>query len=181
MTSEVSLTTFRDAALGLRRKLGEDPGSKPGDRADSALPTPQGSVRRRRVYLPAHCRRGAPRLSANCPGSHLVFAVAVVHGHVAVAQVFALRRPLVQAVGGTRLLQTRRVHPRNSRGGLRITGLVLRQSPLDQRRPKYPAMNKIMTTRPTSQMILFTRLFLFALKIRRRRRGLTATSTPPTS
>jgi len=25
-----------------------------------------------------------------------------------------------------------------------------------QRRPKYPAMNKTMTTRPTSQMILFT-------------------------
>jgi len=29
-----------------------------------------------------------------------------------------------------------------------------------QRRPKYPAMNKTMTTRPTSQMILFTRLLL---------------------
>ena len=34
-----------------------------------------------------------------------------------------------------------------------------------QRRPKYPAMNKMMTTRPTSQMILFTRLLLCALKI----------------
>jgi hypothetical protein len=35
----------------------------------------------------------------------------------------------------------------------------------DQRKPKYPTMNKTMTTRPTSQMILFTRFLLCVVEI----------------
>ena len=69
----------------------------PRDRARSTSPTPRGHDDG--GALASQFAAGEePRLSADRPGPHLVFAVVVIHGHVAVLQVCGQRGPVVQAV-----------------------------------------------------------------------------------
>ena len=117
----------------------------------------------RRKEAQTHTRR--TRIDEHPPALRsLIDAAAVRVSKMSAYQ--AQFRPSDSSTGRLRPAISRRAEctPSNFQGNC-APGIVLHQSPTCQRRPKYPAMNKMMTTRPTSQMILFTRLLLCGLKI----------------